>query len=89
MEHAEADAATLRRLRRAQGQLTAVITMLGTGRELREVVIQLAAASHALHRASFKIISDQLRRCVLDEQDASCVDRLTEEKLEELFLGLA
>jgi len=89
MEHTEADAATLRRLRRAQGQLTAVITMLDTGRELREVVIQLAAASHALHRANFKIISDQLRRCVLDEQDTARVDRLTEQQLEELFLSLA
>ncbi len=89
MENPEADTAALRRLRRAQGQLTAVIAMLETDRDLREVVIQLAATSHALHRAGFKIISDRLRRCILDEQDAACDDRLTEKELEELFLGLA
>ena|SRR5690606_8286219 len=89
MENPEADTAALRRLRRAQGQLTAVITMLETDRDLREVVIQLAATSHALHRAGFKIISDRLRRCILDEQDAACDDRITEKELEKLFLGLA
>ena len=89
MENPETDTAALRRLRRAQGQLTAVIAMLENGRDLREVVIQLAAASHALHRAGFKIISDRLRRCILAEQGATCADHITEEQLEKLFLGLA
>ncbi|WP_139000305.1 metal-sensitive transcriptional regulator [Rhodococcus zopfii] len=84
-----ADTEVLHRLRRAQGQLAAVISMVEAGRECREVVTQLSAVSHALHRAGFKLVSHQLRRCLLDEQDGTCADRLTEEQLEKLFLSLA
>ncbi|OOL33186.1 hypothetical protein GQ85_02745 [Rhodococcus rhodochrous] len=79
----------LHRLRRAQGQLAGVIAMLESGRECRDVVTQLAAVSRALDRAGFKIVAAQLRRCMLDEGDDTCPDRLTEEQLERLFLALA
>ena len=39
------------RLRRAQGQLTAVVTMLEEGRDCRDIVTQLSAASSAIDRA--------------------------------------
>ncbi|WP_072688561.1 metal-sensitive transcriptional regulator [Rhodococcus marinonascens] len=86
---AESTALVLNRLHRAQGQLAGVITMIESGRECRDVVTQLAAVSHALHRAGFKIVAAQLRQCVLDEQDSTCTDRLSEEELEKLFLTLA
>ncbi|ATQ30343.1 hypothetical protein D092_21665 [Rhodococcus ruber Chol-4] len=85
----EADTQVLHRLRRAQGQLAGVIAMLESGRECRDVVTQLAAVSRALDRAGFKIVAAQLRRCMLDEEDDTCPDRLTEEQLERLFLALA
>lgn len=81
-------ALVLNRLRRAQGQLAGVIAMIESGRECRDVVTQLAAVSHALHRAGFKIVAAQLRQCVLDEQDTTCTDRLNEDELEKLFLTL-
>lgn len=77
------------RLRRAQGQLAAVISMIEAGRDCRDVVTQLSAVSHALHRAGFKIVSNQLRRCLSEEPDGACADRLTEDQLEKLFLSLA
>ena len=47
-------AAVLNRLRRAQGQLAGVISMIEQGRDCKDVVTQLAAVSRALDRAGFK-----------------------------------
>ena len=73
----------LNRLRRAQGQLSAVIAMVEEGRDCRDVVTQLAAVSRALDRAGFKIVASNMRRCVAGEGP------LTTEELERLFLALA
>ncbi|MFP3380628.1 metal-sensitive transcriptional regulator, partial [Bacillus sp. SIMBA_069] len=45
----------LNRLRRARGQLNAVIDAIENGEKCRDVVIQLAAVSSALDRAGFQI----------------------------------
>ncbi len=42
------------RLRRAQGQLAGVISMIDEGRDCKDVVTRLAAVSRALDRAGFK-----------------------------------
>ncbi len=54
----ESIAAVLNRLRRAQGQLAGVISMIEQGRDCKDVVTQLAAVSRALDRAGFKIVAD-------------------------------
>ncbi|MGA8986977.1 metal-sensitive transcriptional regulator [Aeromicrobium sp.] len=77
----------LNRLRRANGQLAAVIGMIEAGRECKDVVTQLAAVSKALDRAGFKIIATNMRECVLGEGGPD--SPLTEEQLEKLFLSLA
>ena len=46
----------LNRLRRAQGQFGAVITVVESGAECRDAVIQLEAVSKALDRAGFDIV---------------------------------
>jgi DNA-binding FrmR family transcriptional regulator len=81
----QAAGAVLGRLRRAQGQLAGVISMIETGRDCDEVVIQLAAVSRALDRAGFKIIAGSMRQCLSGEGDAP----MGEEQLEKLFLTLA
>ncbi|MDY6995666.1 MAG: metal-sensitive transcriptional regulator [Actinomycetota bacterium] len=84
----EAMAAVLNRLRRAQGQLAGVISMIEDGRECKDVVTQLAAVSSALDRAGFKIVATGLRECVTG--DAADGDKpMTEAELEKLFLALA
>lgn len=91
------DAAAVRkianRLKRAQGQLAAVITAVETGSDCRDVVTQLAAVSSALDRAGFAIVSTALRQCITDDgtssQQASGGEKLTVEELEKLFLTLA
>jgi CsoR family transcriptional regulator, copper-sensing transcriptional repressor len=75
------------RLNRVQGQLGGIVRMIEEGRDCAAVVTQLAAASRALDRAGFKIISTGLRQCLVeDDQD---VRRVDEEALEKLFLSLA
>lgn len=76
------------RLRRAQGQLAGVITMIDEGRDCADVVTQLAAVSRALDRAGFKIIASGMRECLTNGQSGDSAP-LTEEQLEKLFLTLA
>jgi DNA-binding FrmR family transcriptional regulator len=81
----EAARPVLNRLRRAQGQLAGVITMIESGRECAEVVTQLAAVSRALDRAGFKIVASGMRQCLSAEGDSP----MSEEQLEKMFLTLA
>jgi DNA-binding FrmR family transcriptional regulator len=78
----------LNRLRRARGQLNAVIDMVEQENSCKDIVTQLAAVSKALDRAGFKIISTNLQECLArdgepGEDGASLVE------LEKLFLSLA
>ncbi|CAN5352546.1 metal-sensitive transcriptional regulator [soil metagenome] len=81
------------RLKRAHGQLAAVITAVETGGDCRDVVTQLAAVSSALDRAGFAIVSTALRQCIADEKISSDETpgrgKLTVDELERLFLTLA
>lgn len=74
----------INRLKRAQGQLNAVIRMLEEGSDCRDVVTQLSAASKAIDRAGFSIIATGLEQCLSSENPAA--DRVDMEKL---FLTLA
>ena len=76
----------LNRLRRAQGQLSAVIGAVEAGGNCKDVVTQLAAVSSALDRAGFTIVSSAMRQCLTgDNQENS----LSVDELEKLFLTLA
>ena len=76
----------LNRLRRAQGQLAAVIRMVEDGRECQDVVMQVAAVSRALDKAGFAIIATGLRQC-LAESDGDPTEQ--SRQLEKMFLSLA
>jgi DNA-binding FrmR family transcriptional regulator len=82
----EAARLVLNRLRRAQGQLAGVITMIESGRECAEVVTQLAAVSRALDRAGFKIVASGMRQCLSAEEGNS---PMSGDQLEKMFLTLA
>lgn len=84
----EAIKTVLNRLKRAQGQLAGVITMIEDGRDCKEVVTQLAAVSRALDRAGFKIVATGLRECLSGDSTESG-EPMTEAELEKLFLALA
>ncbi len=80
--------AVLSRLRRAQGQLAGVISMIEQGRDCKDVVTQLAAVSRALDRAGFKIVASGMRHCIISAESGT-PPTLTEDELEKLFLSLA
>ncbi len=84
----DSGAAVLNRLRRAQGQLAGVISMIEQGRDCKEVVTQLAAVSRALDRAGFKIVATGLKECAVGAKGNGAAP-LSEAELEKLFLALA
>jgi len=77
------------RLKRAQGQLTAVIRMLDEGNSCEDVVTQLSAVSRALDRAGFAIIASGMRQCLTQPESSDEAPTLDVAKLEKLFLSLA
>ena len=79
----------LNRLRRARGQLDAVLVAVEGGAPCRDVVTQLAAVSSALDKAGFAIVASAMKDCVNDPDAAAAEDGLTTEELEKLFLMLA
>jgi DNA-binding FrmR family transcriptional regulator len=77
----------LNRLRRARGQLDAVISSIESGQECRVAVHNLATVSRALDRAGFAIISKALQHHLQDTEHPATEDDLKE--LEKMFLSLA
>jgi DNA-binding FrmR family transcriptional regulator len=78
----------LTRLKRAQGQLGAVISMIENGEDCRRVLTQLAAVSSAVDRAGFKIIATGMRECQAARERGE-EPPMTDEELEKLFLSLS
>ncbi|MGW8885757.1 metal-sensitive transcriptional regulator [Streptomyces sp. NPDC055749] len=79
----------LNRLRRAQGQLNAVIRMIEEGRDCEDVITQMAAVSRALDRAGFAIIATGLQNCLADGAAEPADRERMRARLEKLFLSLA
>ena len=78
--------AITKRLKRANGQMTAVIRMLDEGRSCEDVITQMAAVNKAINTAAFMLISSSLKECIVDP--AIDTESVTE-KLQKLFLSLA
>ncbi len=76
------------RLKRVQGQVAGIISMIEEGRDCGEVVTQLAAVSRALDRAGFKVVANGLQQCATAEGRGE-KPPMSAEQLEKLFLALA
>ena len=79
-------AAISNRLKRAHGQLGAVVRMVDEGSSCEEIVTQMAAVSKAVNTAAFSLISASLKQCLSDPDVDS--GPMTE-KFQKLFLSLA
>jgi DNA-binding FrmR family transcriptional regulator len=86
LQDQEQMAAIARRMKRAYGQMGAVIRMLEEGRSCEDIVTQMAAVSKAINTAAFKLISASLKECI---EDATLDRDAVTEKLQKLFLSLA
>jgi DNA-binding FrmR family transcriptional regulator len=60
-----------KRLKRAEGQVHGVEAMLAEGRECRDIVTQLRAATKALEQVGFRLIASGLTYCVQHPEEAA------------------
>ncbi len=74
------------RLKRARGQLDAVIAAVENGAPCRDTVQQLSAVGKALDRAGYLIVSTALRECLANPEKSGDIQA---EELEKLFLSLS
>jgi DNA-binding FrmR family transcriptional regulator len=77
-----------KRLRRVAGQVQGVERMLAEGRECRDVVTQLSAATKALEQAGFKLISSGLVYCLENPEEAAA-DGYAIDEVQRMFMKLA
>ena len=78
----------LKRLARVEGQVRAVRNMIEEGRECRDIITQVSAASTALDQVGFRLLSAGLQQCMQDPKQAK-KDGFDLEEVEKLFLKLA
>ncbi len=82
----EAQRKIVNRLKRAHGQLAAVINAVEEGANCREVVQQISAVSKAIDRAGFLVISSAMKECLMDPDGSG---EYNPEQLEKMFLSLS
>ncbi|MDO8147811.1 metal-sensitive transcriptional regulator [Isoptericola sp. b515] len=87
-QDAAAQRKIVNRLKRARGQLDALITAVEDGRSCRDVVMQLSAVASALDKAGYAVVANAMQECLVDP-DHTTEDGLTPAELEKLFLTLA
>ena len=76
------------RLRRVEGQIRGIQQMLTDGRECRDVVTQISAASKALDQAGFKLVASGLTYCLSHPEDAAR-DGYDIDDVQKMFMKLA
>ncbi len=86
LEDQEQIEAIVKRLKRAQGQMGAVIRMLEEGRPCNDIIMQISAVGKAVNTAAFKLIAANLKECLIDNDHDS--EAMTEQ-LQKMFLSLA
>lgn len=77
-----------RRLRRVEGQVRGIQAMLADGRDCRDVVTQLSAASKAIDQAGFLLVSAGLQWC-LEDPERSAAEGYDVADVQKMFLKLA
>jgi len=78
----------LKRLRRVEGQVRGIQQMLSDGRDCRDVVTQISAASKALDQAGFKLVASGLTYC-LDDPERAAREGYDVEAVQKMFMKLA
>jgi DNA-binding FrmR family transcriptional regulator len=78
----------LKRLRRVEGQIRGIQQMLLDGRECRDVVTQISAASNAIDQVGFKLVASGLTYC-LNNPEQAAADGYDIDDVQKMFLKLA
>jgi DNA-binding FrmR family transcriptional regulator len=61
----------VKRLRRIEGQVRGIQTMLTEHRDCADVVTQIAAANKALEQVGFKLVASGLTYCITNPDEAA------------------
>ncbi|MDA8343508.1 MAG: metal-sensitive transcriptional regulator [Actinomycetota bacterium] len=77
-----------KRLHRIAGQINGVERMLDEGRECRDIVQQLSAATKAMEQAGFRLVAAGLTFCIEHPEEAAA-DGYPMETVERMFMRLA
>jgi DNA-binding FrmR family transcriptional regulator len=77
-----------RRLHRVAGQVEAIERMLDEGRECRDVVTQISAATKALEQVGFKLVATGLTYCV-QQPEGAAAEGYSLEQVQRMFMKLA
>ena len=77
-----------KRLRRVEGQVRGVEAMLSEGRECRDVVTQLSAATRALEQVGFRLVASGLTYCIENPEEAEASGYNLEE-IQRLFTKIS
>lgn len=77
---------TVRRLQRAQAQLTTILRMLEEGHDCADAVTRIAAVSRGLDRVGFALTTTGLTECL---SRTGGEDPMDAQRLKKLFLSLA
>jgi DNA-binding FrmR family transcriptional regulator len=72
------------RLARVQGQIGGIVKMIDEGRDCTDILQQLSAASTALTRAGFSIVSTGMAHCANEPDNSD-----SKVALEKAFMSLA
>ncbi len=77
-----------KRLHRVTGQVQGIDRMLADGRECRDVVAQISAATKALEQAGFALVAAGLTYC-LEHPDEAEADGYALGSVQKMFMKLA
>ena len=80
--------ALTRRLRRVEGQVRGIQQMLADGRDCRDIVNQMSAASKALDQTGFLLVAAGLTWC-LENPERSAEEGYEIADVQKMFLKLA
>jgi DNA-binding FrmR family transcriptional regulator len=76
------------RLHRVAGQVQGVERMLDEGRDCKEIVVQISAATKALEQAGFRIVAAGLTYCLEHPEEAEA-DGYGVDNVQKMFMRLA
>jgi DNA-binding FrmR family transcriptional regulator len=77
-----------RRLRRVAGQIQGIERMLDEGRDCRDIVTQISAATKALEQSGFRMVAAGLTYCLENPEEAEA-DGYGMENVQKMFMRLA
>jgi CsoR family transcriptional regulator, copper-sensing transcriptional repressor len=61
----------LNRLRRLEGQIRGLQSMIESGKDCEDVLTQIMAAKSALNQVGLHIIGHSMKRCLIDDEEKS------------------